>query len=110
MSGQYPLRAMRYLPVAVGQCPACLRHPQILRFSFNPYGDDQLLCVPCADRADRAMAEDAGREGGRPAAAIASDINNAIVEAYNGWPPEVRARFDRVMGEATKRDKKAEEN
>ena len=97
MSATYPLRAKTYGVVARGQCPACLRHPQDLRFCYNPHGDDQLLCEPCAERSDRIQAEDAATGGGGTAAGVAGEVAKAIDEAYAGWPPHVRERFDREI-------------
>lgn len=51
------LRATTYQVVAKGDCPCCENAGVELRFCYNPYGDDQLMCVPCAERQDESERE-----------------------------------------------------
>lgn len=52
------LTASTYSPVAVGECPAC-GHKGQLRFAWQPFGPDLLLCVECAERCDAETREHA---------------------------------------------------
>lgn len=59
--GKY-IRAKTYNVVAVGECKSCNRTCD-LRFVYNPYGDDYLLCNDCGDIADNQLNEDVLSKG-----------------------------------------------
>lgn len=55
-----PVRATTYQTVAQGPCPCC-GHPKAdLRFCYNPYGDDDLICTDCAKAQDDSFNEHSG--------------------------------------------------
>lgn len=53
------LRALTYQVVARGDCDCCKEPNVMLRFVFNPYGDDQLMCEKCGKKADEDLLEHA---------------------------------------------------
>lgn len=52
------MRAYSYRPIARGKCRFCKLGPVVLRFVYNPFGDDQLMCVQCGDIANQQAKED----------------------------------------------------
>lgn len=55
-----PIRAKSYGVVATGPCPTCHTPSTELRFCYNPYGSDVLICTDCADAQDSYFAEHSG--------------------------------------------------
>jgi hypothetical protein len=53
-----PLRAKTYLSIATGDCPSCGGSKLDLRFCYNPYGDDVIICMECANKADELLEDD----------------------------------------------------
>ena len=51
-------RASTYEIIATGSCINCRESSRPLRFLFNPFGDDFLLCFNCADRMDEILNDD----------------------------------------------------
>lgn len=48
------LRAKTYETVARGDCPHCGDTAVDLRFVYNPYDDDMLVCLACGELHDQA--------------------------------------------------------
>lgn len=56
------LRALTYQPIAVGDCEFCKSLDVLIRLVYNPYGDDQLMCLHCGEDSDKQLLEDSSQE------------------------------------------------
>lgn len=92
---QLPLRAKTYQPVAVGTCPFCKAVDVELRFVFDPYGRDQIMCVACGLDCDARYAEDANlSQATRELGDVFSEFRKTLVQKYGEDSEKVRG-FDR---------------
>lgn len=111
MSESLPLRATTYQPVARGTCPHCDRPDVNIRFVFNPYDADQLMCVDCGDRADEEMLEHQHPDMPRtphPASDAARELGDVFTEFRKTLAkkdPDKLARFDKHLEGPEETDK-----
>jgi len=101
-----PLRAITYQPVAMGTCPACELPDVPIRFVFNPYGPDDLLCVPCGDARDAEFAEHQhpdqphtphpASEAARELGDVFSTFRDNLVKKYGADSDKVK-RYDGTL-------------